>query len=183
MPTQDRFAVASDVSNDGGMGTAEWQDLGQLVSNNDSSAFVVLAAGQTSQFLVCTNFGFTLGPDSVAKYIWPAVRLSASTDNAIRWAALRMIRDGQIELTDDPYMATYSAWQVDLFYQTVYVETGVTGTWTTEQLNSTGFGFALAIVNSSAVAVSGFLDLVSIGINYTVGGGMGASQSGLMGVI
>ena len=142
-------AAAGDCSSQGGLGAVAWTSPGSAISSNDAYASASVD-GQTTNYLRCMNYGFSVPFGSTILGIEVRVeRKSDRTSNGgSRDAAVRLVKGGAIQATDRSSASIYTiADQVE----THGGPADLWGTtWTPAEINAADFGAAFAAIKPSA---------------------------------
>jgi hypothetical protein len=162
-------AAAGDCTNQAGIGTVAWTNPGNAFSDNGTYASRSLD-GQTSNYLRCLNYGFTIpGGATIVGIVVNVERKSNSTANGgSRDAAMRLVKTGAIQATDRSSATTYPT------MDTVEAHGGATDlwgdTWTPADINAANFGAALASTKPSGAGAAHTVtvDHMQIQVFYTI---------------
>ena len=154
------------VVNNGGIGVVPWLMPSQALTSDDVYAFSGVGTGSPSQYLVATNFSFTLPPSAVVVGIEVGVEKKVATGTATD-NAVRIVKGGSIGSTD---RSDVNPWPTT---DTVVLYGGATDlwgeTWTAADINNANFGVAI----SGKDSISGALlqvDTFEITVFYAVCG-------------
>lgn len=148
---------------DATVGTAIWQNPGNVTASDDSLAFVELAAGTTSHYLKVTDFDFALGSGAIIEGI--VVEIEKSAGSGVLDSAIRIVKGGTILTTVN---RTQGNWPGTDAYVTHGGVADLWGTtWTAANINNSGFGVAISCVNSGGSTQFAFVDHVRITVYYS----------------
>lgn len=159
-----RYATASgDCVNQTGVGTVAWTNPGNAFSSNNSNATASLGTA-TTNYLKCTNFGFTL-PYSAINGITVSFERDASADNRIYDSAVRIVKGGTIGTTDKSGAAAWIKGETTVNYGSTSDTWGET--WASTDINATNFGAAIAATRSAGGSSTASVDSIAITVQYT----------------
>lgn len=164
-------------ASDSTVGNVAWSDAGRAETQDDTYAICTLSgivAGQDpSEYLKGTNFGFTIPLTATIEGILVEAEKSIDSgggDVATVDYSARLVKAGSVVGND---YANATEWSSDDdIYETYGGATDLWGTtWTPAEINSSGFGFALAgTINSAFATVDIRVDHVRITVYYTEAG-------------
>ncbi|MFA7290769.1 MAG: DUF6701 domain-containing protein [Rhodocyclaceae bacterium] len=151
-----------------GIGTVAWSNAGNA-TDSDNSRATASVDGSTTNWLVCTNYGFAIPAGSTINGIVVNVeRRSSSTNNGgSEDVAVRAVKAGVIGATDRATGTNYTTSDVVEAHGGAADLWGTT--WTTAQVNAADFGaaFAASKPSSSGGAHTISVDHIQIVIDYT----------------
>lgn len=169
------------AANNTGTGTVAWSNVTWVLTNDNSYATVTLPNNQISNYLVATGFDFSEIPGTATILgITVEVRKgeggSSSRAGIIDNAAL-IVQDGVISTVENK-ADTFTTWPT-ANPLVPYVSYGGSSdlwglAWTVSQIQSTGFGFAIAAQNirvsgpQSGANESAGIDHIRITVEYSV---------------
>lgn len=161
---------ASACVNDSSIGTTAWTNPGNATTDNGSAATVSasLFGTTSSQGLKATGFGFSIPTGATIDGIvveWK--RQETGSSGVITDTDSRIVKGGTIGSTNK---SSGTAWPTSAAYQSYGGASDLWGqTWTPADINSSGFGAALAAsVESGAFgAVTASVDACRITVYYT----------------
>lgn len=185
-----RKAVGSCTSNNG-VGTVAWLNaedplfttplVGTEVSTNDDvEAGVSMAAGVTSEWLLCTMVGNVFAIPTGAtingfKVFYRRNDVDSGLGAAVASTAIKFVKAGSVVGND---VGSAGAWTESTEEE---IEEGGVGelggqTWTVAQVNATDFGVAISVTLAAGMAgapptFGQVIDLVEIEVFYTVPSG------------
>ena len=162
-------AAAGNCTNQAGIGTIAWGSTGNAISSNASYATATVD-GETTNYLRCLNYGFTIPVGATIVGIEVNVeRKSNRTQNGgSEDAAMRLVKAGAIQATDRSTGTTYTTGDV------VEAHGGATdlwgSTWTPADINAANFGAAFAATkpDPSGQPHDITVDHIQITVYYTV---------------
>ncbi|WP_145423021.1 hypothetical protein [Symmachiella dynata] len=166
-------------TSDATVGTTAWTTPSNAGASDDADAAVDLAGFQVSQYLKATNYGFSIPAGATIDGIVVDVERSHRTGGACTGLvddnAARIVKGGTIGTTN---RTTATAWSGTDTYASYGGASDLWGeTWSVADINSSGFGFALSIVeidNSDCLAE---VDHIRITVNYTASAGGGGEPN------
>jgi hypothetical protein len=129
----------STIVSDATFGTVAWANPSNAASSDDVWAIAVTGAGQSSEYLKATVFGFTIPPGATILGILLEIERqgASSTD-----ARVRLVKGNVVQTTDK---ASGTAW---LPFDQIASYGGSTdlwgNTWTDADINGTGFGAVIS---------------------------------------
>jgi hypothetical protein len=167
-----RTATASgDCVSTTGIGSVAWTSPGNAFSENASNATAGLGRNVTSNWLKCTNFGFTTGmiaTGSIINGFVVTVKRSVSSSNSTTTdAGIRLVKGGTIDTTD---RSTTTAWPTSLTSEDHGASNDLWGnTWTVSDVTASNFGAAVAAAHGSTTnsTLTFSVDVITITISYT----------------
>lgn len=164
---------AVDCTTDAGFGSVAWTNPGNAVSASQPDAGNTYAtsapgAGQSSNWLKCVNYGFSLSPTDTVVGIEATWEVSASNNGRAAMVSERLVRAGTAEgagtdkndataLTTTDQLFTYGA-PNDLW----------SASWSASDVNNSGFGAVMACQRTGN-AVTCRTDSVRICVYYVAG--------------
>lgn len=157
------------TGNSNDIGTVSWSNDDRVVSINHSYATVTLTA-ETSKFLKCTNFGFSIPTGATITGIQMEVVGQWNTGSSGQWWTLdyiRIVKGNTIKSTN--YTADIEG------SNDTYAYVGGDGelwgeTWTPSDINSSGFGVAIATYTAGGPNKIS-LDFIGLKVYYTTESG------------
>ncbi len=150
-----------------GVGTVDWSNPGNAVSDDNVYATVALNNGETSHYLEATSFGFAIPADATINGIKVAIGRFSSGASApyIRDSVVSLLKGGSVVGTNKAF--TLSDWPTSEGVATYGTPTNLWGTtWTPAEINATNFGVALAVNNSNASSLTANVDYVTVTVTY-----------------
>ena len=152
-PVLSQSASPSACASVGGFGTQAWSNAGNAVSSNNSYASVTLD-GQTSNYLRCLGYGFSIPPGATILGIEVNVeRKSNRTSNGgSDDASVRLVKAGVVQGADRETDVNYTTGDVVWTHGT---STDLWGSaWTPAEINAADFGAAFAATKPSGAGAS-----------------------------
>jgi hypothetical protein len=144
---------------DASAGTVAWTTASGVTASDDSRARAVLTAGATSQYLVATNFGFTIGTDQEIVGIKFEVERSGSAAGVVTATEIFAVKGG-VFLGGRNY-ATGVLWPAVDAYEAFGSAASLWGkTWTPADINAATFGLAIRTINNDVVNRNALVDHV-----------------------
>ena len=156
---------------DGGGTDTAWANPGNIKADDTAYASATLASSTAkSNYLWATNFGFTIPTDaSISGITVTYGKYSSGTGNRIEDDSILIIQDGVILGTDHKVTGN---WPTGSVTSSVYGSTsdlwGVSTTWTPALINQSNFGVAMRVKNRSTSSRTGYVDYVTISVEYTL---------------
>jgi hypothetical protein len=153
-------------TNNASIGNRAWSSPANARTSNDSHAFASSMNNQTSNYLVCSGFGFNLPASATVTgiVVYAERRQDATGTGTVRDASVRLVKGGMIVGAD---RASQTAWTA--------VDTGEnhggngelwSTTWSASDINAPGFGVAYA-VRKDAGTRTARIDVIAIGVIFT----------------
>jgi len=146
------------------IGQSTWAGTSNIFSSDDSRAIVtLLCCGQTtSNYLVGTNFGFSIASDSTIDGMvveWEKLRGAAGQTDL----AVRIVKGGSIGTTDK---SSADAWPASDAYSSYGGTSDLWGlSWSPSDINASDFGAAIAVTQGGGASPA--VDHVRITIYFT----------------
>lgn len=172
MPTQGPNSPGSSTTVDRG-GNPNWSGAGNILTSNDSRATVTLSVGEESDWLVASNFGFSIPAGATITDILPKIEAQSTLTNSLGLRGVLF----KTALGTDPtseYGPTSSAGIFqggdNIVYPTAWINADLWGTtWTPAEINASTFGVAFYI---TAYFAGGdcLVDHVTMTVDYTLPG-------------
>lgn len=159
------------VQSDNPSGTVGWTNPGNAFSDNATYA-TASVDGTVTEYIKCTNFGFTLPTNATVVGIVGGVeRKSSSTGNGgSKDSGVRIVKGGIIGTTDKSTATTYTI-------SDVFEDHGGSAdlwgeTWLYSDINAATFGLAFAATKASSAGAAHTVsvDTIRITVYYTVPG-------------
>jgi len=165
------WRLAGTGANDSSVGNAAWSNPGNIVASNDSRAVTAtMSAGQTSQILRATNFGFSIPSGSTIDGIEVRIERSrtSSGGNQVQDNLIRL-RKSTGQVGDNK--AVGGNWPNNDTQTTYGGDSDVwSSSFTVDEINNSGFGVDIRCERSGGTAAAGGVDAVEIRVHYTEGG-------------
>jgi hypothetical protein len=155
-------AFADDI----GQGSDPWTNHSNAATSNNSFATNALGMSATSYYLRATDFSFNIPSNATIKGIVAEVERKAS-GNTITDNAVRLMKADIVGSTDRRTTAPWPSRDTYAYYGN---PTDLWGdTWTPDDINASGFGFAISVTNSdtNAVTTTASIDHIRITVYYT----------------
>ena len=157
-------------ANQAGVGTVAWSSTGNVVASDNTRASAILSAGNQSQYLVASSFGFSVPGGSTIDGIVVEVERHGSNTNVLD-NRVRIVKGGVIGSTDK---SSVSQWPITSGSE-AYASYGGTSdlwgeTWTASDINASDFGVAVSAKNTNPKILRvANVDHVRITVYYTEG--------------
>lgn len=147
----------------------DWVNPGNILASDDSRATCTLNAGQQSDGLVASNFGFSI--DSGATIVGILVEVEKSVDSAaagfIDFSA-QLTKNAGVGVVGTNH-ADPNDWPTTDAYVSYGSASDLWGTsWTPSEINNSGFGFWIDLNNGSGGTHTGRVDHVRITVTFSV---------------
>jgi hypothetical protein len=157
------------VANEGG-GNPAWSNVSNVTDDDDQFATVSLAVNDESQYLLASDFNFSI--PSTATITGITVRVDTNSDEEyVSDFSVVLLKDG-VATGDDFY--SDETWGTNKAYGGPYDEIITHGapdelwgtTWTPADINDPDFGVAIAAVNLGAGLDTAKIDFIEIAVFY-----------------
>jgi hypothetical protein len=160
-------ATAEDAT---GVGTVTWSEPTELNKTSESYVQGVLPKGATTHYLKATNPGFSIPTGSEIQLITVVVR-RRGIGAGISDANVRIVKGGTVKTTVDrassslwPAAIKGSAWSTASYGGDLWGQT-----WTAADINSSGFGVALAAKNTGPEEGQALVNEMALIVAYSEG--------------
>lgn len=155
-------------ANDAAYGAVAWSNPTRVTASDASYATASLGAGQISNYLKATNFGFLIPGGSTINGI--AVTVGRLAGSFIIDSRVRIVKGGTVGATDKSNGSSWSSLPTAMTYGDA---TDLWGeTWTPTDINASNFGFVIsARDNHPKSGVTPSVDYISITVTYSVASG------------
>lgn len=168
------YVLAGAGTNNNSAGTNAWTSPGNIVSDNGSVAQSSVETNETTQYLIASNFGFSVPSGATIDGIeMQYERQKFGTGAAsIQESEIKIVKGGVIGTTNKADTATN--WTENSFQ---VVTRGAADdlwgeTWTAADVNASDFGVAIRAKGTGSITNrTPQIDYVQIRITYTPGGG------------
>ena len=159
----------SNCTNVTGTGSDNWSNAGNAEDLGGGSATVNLGNNESSRYLRCSGYGFTLPANAVVDGITVTVRRSTSSTTGNP-------RDSEVRLLKGGTLQTVSNYASGSTYPTTLTNADYGGTsdlwnnsWTAAEINATGFGVSFVSQRSGGGGTRTIsVDLISVTVDYTI---------------
>jgi hypothetical protein len=152
-----------------GVGTVAWSNPTNIYSDNSSYATVALATSSTiSNYLQASGYGFSIPTDATISGISVTINRYASSTSVVYDNVVQLMTGGSIVGTNQ---ASTSAWTTTTSATASYGGTSSLwgkASWTPSEINSTDFGVALSVKNTSGTNRTASVDYVTVTVTYTL---------------
>lgn len=154
------------ITSDASIGTVAWTNPTRVAASDNQRATADLASGNISQYLKCTNYGFTFTSSDVVFGILPQVeKRDSTTSGSIFDYRARLVKAGAIQSTDKASSAEWPNNDTLVDYGGEADLWG--GTWAYTDINNSGFGFALSAQRIGGILTAqAAVDWVPITVYY-----------------
>jgi MSHA biogenesis protein MshQ len=152
-----------------GTGTDNWSNAGNAEDLGGGSATVNLGNNESSRYLRCSNYGFTLPGNAVVDGITVTVRRSTSSTTGNP-------RDSEVRLLKGGVLQTVSNYASGDTYPTTLTNASYgdasdlwNNSWTAAEINNAGFGVSFVTQRSGGGGTRTIsVDLISVTVDYTI---------------
>ena len=168
------------MADDNAVGTITWATTGNVAASDNTYSTALITPGsiETSHYLKCTNFGFSIPSGDTINGITVDIERKASQNSGasyyIRDSGLYLVKGGTVSGTNKAATATnWPTTDASASYGGAADLWGVALTDT--DVNASTFGVVLSVVGRDRFATgqNGYVDLITITVTYTTGGGGG----------
>lgn len=164
--------IGSTAVNDSSVGSVSWTNPTNVFSTTwaNGSTFVALTTSQESNYIKATNFGFSIPSGATINGIIVNINRYAD-DNIITDGNVNIVKGGTIGTTNKAKSGNWPIVPVDRDIPAVYgSSTDLWGeTWTSSDINSSNFGFAISATMAyyNKFNWGAFLFGLNITVHYT----------------
>ena len=162
---------SSNCVNTTGIGTVAWSSPGNAYDFNDGAGTYATASvdGTTTNYLRCTNFGFSI-PDGVTiDGVQVGIRryASSTSNGGVTDSSVNLVKGGVIQTTNRASASVYPtavAWN----YHGGSADLWGT-TWTVSDINNSNFGATVASqkASGSGAAITAYVENINITVTYS----------------
>ncbi len=169
LPANPAFAAGSGPRYPTSVSGTNWIDPTYISAADTNYATYIIPNNGTSNSLNATNYGFNIPDDATINGITVEINRMSSDD-----AANKSINDVTLQLLGGTGVGSNKAlatdWPILMTAQSYGGAADTWGqTWTTNQINSTGFGVTISVENQSSSSTrTASLDYIRITVTYTV---------------
>jgi hypothetical protein len=161
------------IVSDATIGTQVWTDPGNAAASDDSRAVAagLGAANTTSEYLLVTNFGFSIPGGATIDGITVALERSATQASRVNTNEVKIVKGGVIGSENKADGAAWPTTEASLNYGGVadlWSET-----WSVADINASNFGVVIGASATASGTRDAQVDHVTITVDYTEGGGGG----------
>jgi hypothetical protein len=159
--------LGSVAANLNGSGTVNWNNLTNVLTNNNVYADAVFTSGSTvSEFLYVSNFAFDLPNTAVIEGIQATVKRKATGPVTDNYIGLIFPNAGSSTITN-PDKGTGANWTT---LNEIVIYGGATdlwnNTWSSAIINDSTFGFAISADGDGSLSNQAFIDYIQLSISY-----------------
>jgi hypothetical protein len=154
-----------------GVGTSAWTNPGNITAVGTPFATVAPGAGGTSNYLLASNYGFSIPDNAIINGIQLTIRRSStqSAGTGNRDNQVRLVKNNNLEATNKSVGGVYPTGLTNQSYGNATDLWG--STWTAADINNAGFGAALSVNNTRFLgAATATVDFMQITVTYTIPG-------------
>ena len=168
------------TADDNAVGTKTWATTSNATVSDDAHSIVNCAAGalETSHYLKCTNFGFSIPSGATIDGVTVAIERKATGNSGgnlyVRDSTVSLVKGGTVSGANKA--VTLTNWTTT---DSVASYGGATDLWTLTladtDINASTFGVVLSVLmrDRFSTGQDGKVDLITISVDYTAGGGGG----------
>jgi hypothetical protein len=146
-------------------GTVTWVDPGSITANDAIGATALIGQQAASHYLEGSNFLFAIPPEATILGIQVTIQRKASHAGSLIDGEVRLIKDGSPVGADKAASVAYDTVYTDALYGGPADLWGTT--WTPADINSSGFGVALSVLNTHLSAGrTAAVDFMQVAVTY-----------------
>ncbi len=171
------FAVTAGPNNAGsgaeaaGPGTVAWSNEGNITVDDTNYATSNMGPGETSEYLVASNFGFAIPSNATIDGITVTIARASSANTlgfSINDSEVRLMKNGVIGGDNN---ATATDWPTSIGTATYGGSTDDWGqVWTPADINSSNFGVALSAFAQTILSNrTASVDYIRVSVDYSLG--------------
>ncbi len=162
---------AGSATDSNSTGSISWTAPGNITTVGSPYATALLGAGDISHYIKGTNYGFNIPSNATVDGIAVEIRRNSSSNNlgfGVQDNIVRMIKNGTILGNNKAVTGTtWGTATTSVNYGGVSDLWGTT--WTPADINSSNFGLAFSILNTSpALNRTATLDYIKVTVYYTI---------------
>ena len=151
------------IVSDATVGAVAWSNPSNAGASDNSYATAVIGAAVTpSEYLLCTNFGFSIPSGATIDGITVTVEHSASQTNRVNDSAVRIVKGGTIGSTDKASATFWGTSDASVDYGSTSDLWGET--WAYSDINASNFGVVISASSTGTGTRTARIDLVTITI-------------------
>lgn len=161
MPSQLKSPATG--ASDSAIGTIAIVSPTNALSSDDSYATSVLLNGESTNYLKCTNFGFSIPGRARIDGIVVEIEKKTSLTNSVTDNVVKLVKNGTVGGTNN---ASGAQWATSDAYSTYGSATDMWGqVWTPWDINQSNFGAVIGA--TAALAATASIDHMRITVYYT----------------
>jgi hypothetical protein len=164
-------------TDDSAVGTITWTSPGNIIADDTSYASATGTSGALTHYLKATDFDFAIAAGSTIDGVTVAIMRYSTQDGALRYIydnTVQLVVGGSV--TGDNKAATTTKWPTS-FAEASYG--GAADKWgltpTVDNVNGTDFGVVLAANIYGSAGATGYVDYITITVDYTASSGVSGS--------
>lgn len=138
------------------------------VDDGNYTTTTVVSVDDISEYLKCTNFGFTIPGGATIDGIVVEIERKCDTASAFKDVSVKIVKGGTISGTDQSAGALWPTSDTVATFGNSSNKWGLS--WSPSDINSSGFGVAIYGQDNSVGSEQAFVDFVRITVHYTAGG-------------
>ena len=154
-----------------GSGSTAWSNPGNITAVGSPYATVAPAQQGASNYLMATNYGFSIPDDAIINGIQLTISRSStqSLGTGNRDDQVRLVKNNNLQATDK---SSNDVYPTSLQSRTYGNATDLWGTtWTAADINNSGFGAVLSVFNTRVFgSATATVDFMQITVTYTIPG-------------
>lgn len=167
MAMYSRSAMPTTMSNDDAAGDVSWVNITNATADDDAMAYVDLAAGQSSQWIVASGFDFNLPRGATVTGFEVSYDSEAETASVIQEIGVALVKGGVIGAVLRTFGLT--AWLLTRVLRTTGSDTDKwTESWTASDVSASDFGVALRVENTGVLASEARVDYIQVTVHYDI---------------
>ncbi|MFZ4680709.1 MAG: hypothetical protein ACOYLP_11130, partial [Flavobacterium sp.] len=154
-----------------GSGSTTWSNPGNITAVGSPYATVAPAQQGASNYLMATNYGFSIPANAIINGIQLTISRSStqSVGTGNRDDQVRLVKNNNLQATDK---SSNDVYPTSLQSRTYGSGTDLWGTtWTAADINNSGFGAVLSVFNTRVFgSATATVDFMQITVTYTIPG-------------
>ncbi len=156
---------ASVFTQDTSIGGSGWLNHSNAQTSNDSVASAIVGLTTVSYYLTATGTSFSIPTNATIEGILVEVERRQNSSDGARDNSVKIIKNNTI--TGDEKADTVTEWPTSDGYASYGGASDLWGeTWTADDINSGGFGFAIAASSTNTVTI--YVDHIRFSVYYSV---------------
>lgn len=159
-------------------GDSGWSNPTDITTSNNSDASCSLAKGAETEYLIASNFGFSIPGGSTINGVTVRVERAAQHTTRVEDLEIKLYVNGSITAQNK---ASGTDWPIS---DTTADYGGAADTWgeslTPTLVNASNFGVAVKAHSVSSSSSTAYVDAISIDITYTPGAGAAGRSFGII---
>ncbi len=163
------------AANNNATGATAWSNPGNITTAGTPYATSAMSSSGTSNYLVASNYGFSIPANATIGGIQVSINRNGTVGlSGVRDRFLYLVKAGTIQTSGNNKAATGSNWPTSFTVANYAGTTDLWGlTWTASDINNSGFGVALAVLNNDFLGGrTATVDYIRVTVTYTVPGSL-----------